>query len=115
VKARVHPEVARAIHDFVEAGKPVGAICISPVVVAAAFRDTKEAIPTLTIGNDPATILDISTMGADHMECAVREFIVDRKLKIVSTPAYMLGKGPAEVYVGIDKLVKAVLDLCESN
>lgn len=115
VRAKVHPEVARVIHEFVKARKPIGAICIAPVVVAAAFRDTKEIIPTLTIGNDPKTILDISTMGADHVECSAREIIIDRKNKIVSTPAYMLAKGPAELYGGIEKLVKAVLELCEAN
>jgi enhancing lycopene biosynthesis protein 2 len=111
IHAKVHPEVNRVIHDFVEAGKPIGAICIAPVVVAAAFRDTKEIIPTLTIGNDQKTIFDISTMGADHVECGPRDIIVDRKNKIVTTPAYMLAKGPAELYVGIEKLVREVLEL----
>lgn len=115
VNAKVHPEVARVIHDFVSAGRPIGAICIAPMVVAAAFRDTKEVIPTLTIGNDPQAVLDVSTMGADHVECSAREICVDRKNRIVSTPAYMLAKGPAELFVGIEKLVKAVLELCGSN
>jgi len=115
VRAKVHPEVARVIYDFVKERKPIGAICIAPVIIAAAFRDTKEIIPTLTIGNDPKTILDISTMGADHIECSARDIIVDRKNKIVTTPAYMLAKGPAELYVGIEKLVKEVLELCATE
>ncbi len=114
-RAKVHPEVSRVIYDFVQARKPIGAICIAPVVIAAVFRDTKEIIPTLTVGNDPKTVLDLSTMGADHIECSPREIIVDRKNKIVSTPAYMLAKGPAELYIGIEKLVKEILELCESN
>ncbi|MGB9692514.1 MAG: isoprenoid biosynthesis glyoxalase ElbB [Candidatus Sumerlaeaceae bacterium] len=114
-RAKVHPEVARVIYDFVQARKPIAAICIAPVVVAAVFRDTKDIIPTLTIGNDQKTILDLNTMGADHVECSARDIIVDRKNKIVTTPAYMLAKGPAELYVGIEKAVKEILELCEVN
>ena len=46
-----------------------------------------------------------------HHPCPVKEFVVDKKNKIVSTPAYMLGQSVAEIYVGIDKLVKAVIEL----
>jgi enhancing lycopene biosynthesis protein 2 len=115
IRAKVQPEVLRVIHEFVEAGRPIGAICIAPVVIAAAFRDTATIIPTLTIGNDQKTILDLSTMGADHVECSVRDIIVDHKNKIVTTPAYMLGKGPSEVFIGIEKLVKEILELCAIN
>jgi len=33
----IHPEVKRIINEIVDAGKPVGAMCIAPVVVAVAF------------------------------------------------------------------------------
>jgi enhancing lycopene biosynthesis protein 2 len=35
--------------------------------------------------------------------------VADRKHKIVTTPAYMLGKGPAEVFAGIKKLVDEIV------
>jgi len=44
-----------------------------------------------------------------HVESPVEEAVVDEKLKIVSTPAYMLGPSIAPVASGIDKLVSAVL------
>jgi enhancing lycopene biosynthesis protein 2 len=43
--------------------------------------------------------------------CKVDEIAVDPRLKIVSTPAYMLGPSIAPVSVGIDRLVSAVLEL----
>jgi enhancing lycopene biosynthesis protein 2 len=43
--------------------------------------------------------------------CAVTEVAVDRERKLVSTPAYMLGKRISEVADGIDKAVGALLDM----
>jgi enhancing lycopene biosynthesis protein 2 len=48
---------------------------------------------------------------AEHVECAVDQIVVDQKLKLVSTPAYMLGPWIAPVAAGIDKLVGAVLEM----
>ena len=39
------------------------------------------------------------------------EIAVDDRLKVVSTPAYMLGPWIAAVATGIDKLVSAVLEM----
>ena len=93
----------------IRAGKTIGAICIAPVILAIIFG--KDVKPSLTIGTDAETAKDICSFGADHVECSVRDFNVDKKNKIVTTPAYMLGKGPAEVFTGIEKLVKAVLEM----
>ncbi len=104
----VHPEVGRLLRDMHAAGKPIGAICIAPAVVARALG---ERHPTLTIGNDAATAKALETMGCTHRDCPVTEFVVDRVHKIVSTPAYMLGPSIAHVQQGIDKAVQAVLAL----
>jgi enhancing lycopene biosynthesis protein 2 len=45
------------------------------------------------------------------VDCKVEEIAVDEKLKLVSTPAYMLGPWIAPVATGIDKLVSAVLEM----
>jgi enhancing lycopene biosynthesis protein 2 len=41
----------------------------------------------------------------------VHNVVVDRRLKIASTPAYMLATRLCEVEAGINKLVQAVLDM----
>jgi enhancing lycopene biosynthesis protein 2 len=107
--ATVHPEVARLIREMSAAGKPIGAICIAPAVVATVLG--KEKGPTLTIGNDEGTAAELEKTGARHQECPVTEFVVDRKNKIVSTPAYMLAQRISEVCEGIDKCVKEVIAL----
>ncbi len=107
--AEIHPEVARLLRGMAAAGKPIGAICIAPALVAATLG--KEYGPRLTIGTDQGTAAAINATGSSHVECPVQEFVVDRKNKIVSTPAYMLAENISEAYDGIAKAVQAVLDL----
>lgn len=110
-RCSVNEDVKKLVKEIVRSGKPLGAICISPVVVAKVFEGEPEK-PELTIGSDPDTSGKLDKMGAVHCRCSVSEFHIDRKNKIVSTPAYMLGTRISEVADGIEKLVKAVIDLC---
>lgn len=107
--AAVQPEVARLLKEMAVAQKPIGAICIAPVLVATVLG--REFGPTLTIGNDSGTATEIEKTGAIHQDCPVRDFVVDKKNKIVSTPAYMLATHISEAYEGIDRCVKAVIEL----
>ncbi|BCS52379.1 isoprenoid biosynthesis glyoxalase ElbB [Geobacter sp. SVR] len=107
--ASVHPEVARLLKEMAAAKKPIGAICIAPVVTAAVFG--KELAPTLTIGTDAGTAAEIGKTGARHQDCAVTECVVDRENKLVSTPAYMLATHISEVHEGIGKCVREVIAL----
>jgi enhancing lycopene biosynthesis protein 2 len=107
--ATVHPEVTRLLREMAAAGKPIGAICIAPVVIVAVLG--KQLAPNVTIGNDSGTAAEIEKTGAKHEECPVDDIVVDRQNKIVSTPAYMLATRISEVADGIDKCVKAVINL----
>jgi enhancing lycopene biosynthesis protein 2 len=107
--ASVHPEVARLLKEMVAAKKPIGAICIAPALIAAALG--RDIAPALTIGNDAGTAAEINKTGAIHEECPVTELVVDKKNKIVSTPAYMLATRISEAYEGIEKCVKEVVKL----
>ncbi|HBA72291.1 MAG: isoprenoid biosynthesis protein ElbB [Geobacteraceae bacterium GWC2_55_20] len=107
--AAVHPQVSRLLKEMAAAGKPIGAICIAPVLIAAVLG--KEFAPTLTIGNDAGTASEIEKTGARHQDCPVTEFVIDAKNKLVSTPAYMLANRISEAYEGIDKCVREVIKL----
>jgi enhancing lycopene biosynthesis protein 2 len=65
----------------------------------------------VTIGDDAETASAIESWGATHVTCRVEEIAVDERLKIASTPAYMLGPWIAQIATGIDKLVSAVLEM----
>lgn len=108
--ARVHPEVRRLIHEMIDAGKPIGAICIAPALLAAALKG-KVAGVEMTIGDDSGTANAIEQTGARHVNRPVDDVQVDEKHRVVTTPAYMLGPGPKDVHKGIDKLVHKVVSM----
>jgi enhancing lycopene biosynthesis protein 2 len=102
---QIHPQVERFLVEMMKARKPVGVICISPVVLARALKGTNLQ-PKLTIGTDPATAKSIETFGSKHIASTATDCVVDEELRVVSTPAYMMGKSISEVATGIERLVK---------
>jgi enhancing lycopene biosynthesis protein 2 len=108
----VNPEVERIIREMVAAKKPLAAVCIAPAVLSRVLGSDK--LPhQLTIGTDEGTAAALTGMGSQHVSCPVREFVVDKANKIVSTPAYMLADGVAEAAEGIEKCVKALIGLID--
>lgn len=108
-EATVQPEVARLLKEMAAAKKPIGAICIAPALIAATLG--QELHPQVTIGNDTGTAAAINATGSSHQDCPVREFVVDKANRIVTTPAYMLAERISEAADGIEKTVAAVLEL----
>src|SRR5512137_3047457 len=108
VKLQVNPDVERLVRDMAAAGKPLGFICIAPVIAAKVLGSRKVK---LTIGNDPETAAALNALGAIHVDSPVDQVVVDEKNKVVSTPAYMLGPSIAPVSAGIEKLVAAILEM----
>ncbi|WII70716.1 isoprenoid biosynthesis glyoxalase ElbB [Bdellovibrio sp. 22V] len=104
----VNSDVKRVILEFHNASKPIGAICIAPVLVARVLGDKKV---TVTIGDDKETAAEILKTGAQHEECPVDDYITDRESKVVTTPAYMYGNArPHEVFAGIFGLAHEIVE-----
>ncbi|MBI2996663.1 MAG: isoprenoid biosynthesis glyoxalase ElbB [Candidatus Melainabacteria bacterium] len=112
VNALVIPEVEDFLKQVHKLKKPIGAICIAPNIVAKIFGSKKVEV---TIGTDKNTSTKLEQMGAKHINKNVNEVVIDKNNLIVTTPAYMLAKGPAEVEVGIVKLVKAIAELVSKS
>lgn len=64
-----------------------------------------------TIGSDFDTGMVIESMGATHVDCQVRDIVVDTENKVVSTPAYMLAQSISEAADGIEALIHKLLEL----
>jgi enhancing lycopene biosynthesis protein 2 len=103
----VLPEFLELARGFHQAGKPIGLICIAPVMTAAICGEGAQC----TVGNDADTAAAIEAMGARHLECPVSEARVDSARKLVTTPAYMLAGSVSEAYAGISECVREVLAL----
>ena len=103
---KVNKDVEKAIRSMIEQKKPVGALCIAPVLLAKILGDVE-----LTIGQDKGTAEAIKSMGATHKETTHGDVIVDKKYKVATTPCYMLDATIAQIGDGANNLVKAILEM----
>jgi len=110
VDAEVRPEVAAFVTGFFASKKPVGAICISPALVALCLaRSGRNA--TLTLGNGKDIQAAMEKLGHTFRSVpSAREIVIDEDLKLVTTSAYMFDDAKlSDVWVGIERCVAEVL------
>lgn len=112
------PEVKLLLVNLVNVGKPIAALCVSPVVLAKAFEGS--AIhANMTIGSDkegsPYSITDFSAglakTGVEPVMKTVREIQIDTTNKIVTAPCYMMDATILEIRNNIRQAVEALRDL----
>lgn len=99
----VSPDIKDMIEAMYELGKPMGALCISPVLFASVFKGVE-----LTIGQDQATADDVEAMGAQHKLTKHGEVVHDTKFNTFTTPCYMLDATIVQIGEGVENLIKAI-------
>ena len=102
----VNRDVEKAVRSTVVAEKPIGALCISPVLIAKILVDVE-----VTIGNDEGTASAIETFGATHIEKSHGEIVFDPKYKLVTTPCYMLDATIDQIAEGAENVVRKILEI----
>lgn len=102
----VNTQLVRLLKEAHAFGKPIGAICIAPVILAKVFGQSGCRI---TIGKDAETAQSVERMGAKHVPCSVQDIVIDEQNKLVTTPAYMLGHSVRDIHQGIRKLADEVV------
>jgi enhancing lycopene biosynthesis protein 2 len=102
------PAVESFLHAWMQTAKPIGLICISPVVFARAFKG-QALHPRLTVGAASGAAASVEAFGGTHVVATAGETVVDRAHRIVSTPAYMCQTRISEVARGIEQLVADLL------
>ena len=110
INCTVISDVQRLVVEILEADKPLGAICIAPVMVAKVLEYLGRT-GTVTGGFNVEINNDIKAMGINTIEVGAEEIVVDKENKIVTTPAYVDAKSMNESCTGIEKLVDKVLEL----
>lgn len=109
VEAAVRPELQALLSDFHAQAKPIGAICIAPMVVALAFKG--QAFE-LTLGAEGGAAQAAVALGHRHTVLRPDQALVDIDHKIVTSPAYMYDDAPLhEVFEGIRKAVASLVAL----
>ncbi len=105
---QVLPLVAQIIKEFYQQSKPIGAACISPVLIAKVLGMEGAE---LTIGNNPEAAREINKTGAHHIDCPVNDYVTDRLTKVITSPAYMYEALPHEVFKGLSGLAKELVEM----
>ena len=96
----VDPDVAKAIKGMYAAKKPIGAMCIAPVILGKLFSGTN-----LTTGDDKASADFIKKMGSGYTKTSHGEVVIDKSRKIFTTPCYMLDADIVQIAEGTENLV----------
>lgn len=102
----VNVDVEKAVKATADAGKPIGALCISPVVIAKILGDTE-----VTIGQDLDTAEAIKKLGGKHIPSSHGDVVVDPRYKLVTSPCYMLDATIDQIYDGAKNVVETILGL----
>lgn len=113
-RCTVQPEVERVFREFHAAKKPIGLICIAPVIAARLLgKNFGGPGVNVTVGRDYDVCLTVASFGSTYEDRGVTEVCIDSQHKVVSTPAYMFDAKPHEVFEGIGNLVTEVIGLCK--
>ena len=106
------PEVKLLLVNLINIGKPIAALCVSPVVLAKALEGS-DIHPSLTLGTTAeSSPYDIEAFsqglektGATTAYKTVKEIHVDQVNKIITAPCYMMDATISEVWKNIQQAV----------
>lgn len=112
------PEVKLLIVNLLNVGKPVAALCVSPVVMAKALEGSN-IHAKMTIGSDemesPYDIKSFSSglesLGATTEMKTVEEILIDKENKIVTAPCYMMDASILDIRRNVRSAIEALRDL----
>lgn len=101
----VREDVAKLIKAFHAAHKPIGALCIAPVMIAKVLGDV-----TITVGNDEGTIQNVLSFGSKHINTQQTGVIADKQNMVFTTPCYMLPARISDIADCAQNLIDAILE-----
>ena len=105
INFKVNKEVEKAIRDIHAQGKPIGAMCIAPLMVAKVIGNVN-----VTMGSGECRqAKELTQIGCKHTETTHGGVAIDKENKIYSTPCFMLDARLKDVYQGAWNLVEAMI------
>jgi enhancing lycopene biosynthesis protein 2 len=111
----IRTDVKLLIVNMINVGKPIVALCVSPVVLAKAMEGSNIEL-NLTIGStksgSPYSISGfmegIHATGASTSERALNEILIDTENKVISAPCYMMNATIVEIRQNIKQAIDAL-------
>jgi enhancing lycopene biosynthesis protein 2 len=114
----VRDDVKLLLVNMINVGKPIVALCVSPVVLAKAFEGSSVKL-NLTIGSSaesspyeiPMFEVGLQATGAKTEEKTIREILVDYENKVITAPCYMMEASVLEIRNNIKQAIEALKEL----
>ena len=107
---KVNEDIAGIIRAFHAAGKPIGAMCIAPLMVARVIEGA-----TVTMGKDPHTSALVEQFGGYALPTSHGEVAHDRRNRLFSVPCYMLPSQISDIFKDAFSLVDDMLQTMEND
>ncbi|KAF4666077.1 hypothetical protein FOL46_003284 [Perkinsus olseni] len=113
----IDPEVERALTEFHHNGRPIGLVCIAPVLAAKVLK------AEVTMGSDKisdeypnaSAAEAVEEMGGKHFNTKLKEAHVDVAKKVVTSAAYMNNTAPLhEIQESVAAMVTETLKLIDA-
>ncbi|MBR5664302.1 MAG: isoprenoid biosynthesis glyoxalase ElbB [Bacteroidales bacterium] len=101
---KVNEDIAGIIRAFHAAGKPIGAMCIAPLMVARVIEGA-----TVTMGKDPHTSALVEQFGGHALPTSHGEVAHDRRNRLFSVPCYMLESRISDIFTDADCMIQSML------
>jgi enhancing lycopene biosynthesis protein 2 len=119
--AQIRPDIKLLLVNMYNVGKPIVALCVSPVLLALAFEDMAIG-QQLTIGSSsvpsPYNISDfqegLQAKGVQTPDCTIQEICIDASNRIITAPCYMLEASLPALQQNIRQAMTALKQLLES-
>ena len=117
-EGEINSKVKLLIVNMVNVGKPIVALCVSPIVVAKALENSS-IHAKMTIGsNQEKSPYDINafsqgmeSIGVNSEMKTLREILIDTENKIITAPCYMMEASILEVRNNIKNAFEALKEL----
>ena len=117
----IRDDVKLLLVNMINVGKPIVALCVSPVVLAKAFEGSSVKL-NLTIGSSaedspyeiPMFEDGLQATGAKTTEKTIREILIDRENKVITAPCYMMEASVLEIRNNIKQAIEALKELMDA-
>ena len=105
INFKVNKDVEKAIRDIHAQGKPIGAMCIAPLMVAKVLGNINV---TMGSGNCRQA-KELAMIGCKHTETTHGGVAIDKENKIYTTPCFMLDATLKDIYQCAWNLVEVMM------
>lgn len=121
-KGNIRSDVKLLLVNLVNIGKPIVALCVSPIVLAKAFEGSM-IHPKMTIGSkhgpSPYSISDfedgLTNTGAISVDLPLGEVFIDEENRLITAPCYMMEARISEIQQNIQAAFSALKSLVNAE